>query len=120
MKRDMDLIRLILLAIEAHPELYSWDVALDIPGYSKKEIVYQVKLLSEAGLIEARIIPSGGYSDYRVNSLTWAGHEFLEASRDDNRWEKVKRLVMEKTGSISFEVLKAGLVQYMLRSVSDL
>jgi hypothetical protein len=34
----MDLIRKILLAIEAHPEPYSWDVPLDIPEYSEKEI----------------------------------------------------------------------------------
>jgi hypothetical protein len=42
MKRDMDLIRQILLVIEAHPEPYSWDVLLDIPGYSEKEICYHV------------------------------------------------------------------------------
>lgn len=60
----------------------------------------------------------GGEFDCVVNSLTWAGHEFLEASRDDSRWEKVKRLLLEKTGGLSFEVLKAGLVQAMLRSIS--
>jgi hypothetical protein len=119
MKRDMDLIRQILLVIEAHPEPYSWDVSLDIPGYSEKEICYYVRLLEEAGLIEARIMTAmGGVFQCAVNSLTWAGHEFLEASRDDNRWEKVKRLVVEKTGSLSFEVLKVGLVQAMLHTIS--
>ncbi len=119
MKRDMDLIRKILLAIEAHPEPEYWDVPLNIEGYSNKDIAYHVKLLSEAGLIEARKQEIIGYpTQWEVNALTWAGHEFLEASRDDSRWEKVKRLLLEKTGSLSFEVLKAGLVQAMLRSIS--
>ena len=119
MKHDMDLIRKILLAIESHPEPYSWDVPLDISDYSEKEICYHVKLLEEAGLIEARIMTAmGGEFECAVNSLTWTGHEFLEAARDDSRWEKVKRLVWEKTGSLPFEVLKAGLVREMLRIIS--
>lgn len=92
---------------------------LDIPDYSEKEVCYHVKLLEEAGLIEARIMTAmGGEFECVVNSLTWAGHEFLEAARDNSRWEKVKRLVVEKTGSLPFEVLKAGLLQAMLRSIS--
>ncbi len=119
MKRDMDLIRKILLATEAHPEPYSWDVPLDIPGYSGKEICYHVKLLEEAGLIEARLIAAmSDEFDCWVNSLTWAGHKFLEAAKDNNRWEKVKRLLLEKTGGLSFEVFKAALVQALLRSIS--
>lgn len=121
MKRDMDLIRKILLAIEAHSEPYRWDVPLTIQGYEEKDICYQVKLLLEAGLIEARIITaSGGKFSCAVNILTWEGHEFMDASRDDSRWEKVKQLVAEKTGSLSFEVLKAGLVQAMLHGLKGL
>lgn len=119
MKRDMDLARKILLAIEAHPEPCSWNGPLDFPNYPEKEISYHVKLLKEAGLIEANISIAGGETFICfVNSLTWEGHEFLEASRDDSRWEKVKRQIMEKTGSLSFEVLKVGLVQAMLHGIS--
>ena len=119
MKRDMDLIRKILLRIEAHPKPFSWDVPLDIPDYPENEVYYHVKLLEKAGLIEAhiKVALNGSVGYCMVNSLTWEGHEFLEASRDDSRWEKVKRLVLEKTGSLSFEVLKACLVQAMLHSL---
>lgn len=113
MKRDMDLIRKILLAIEAHAEPYSWEVPIEIEGYSDKEVSYHIKLLLEAGLIEARGLKGTGVITWAINGLTWAGHEFLEASRDDSRWGKVKRLVIEKTGSLSFEVLKTGLIQAM-------
>ena len=119
MKRDMDLARKILLAIEAHPEPSSWDVPIAFPDFSEKEICYHVKLLKEAGLIEAHIKTALSGDVYcKVNSLTWDGHEFLEASRDDSRWKKVMGMVKEKTGSLSFEVLKVGLVQAMLHSIS--
>jgi hypothetical protein len=119
MKRDMDLIRKILLAIEAHPNPCSWDVPLDFPDYSEKEICYHVNLLKEAGLIVADIkVALSGDIYCKANSLTWDGHEFLEAARDDSRWEKVKSLVWEKTRSLPFEVLKAGLVKEMLRLIS--
>jgi hypothetical protein len=119
MKRDMDLIRLILLAIEAHPKPSMWNVPLKIPEHEEPEVCYHVKLLEEAGLVEAHInMRGGGVLECNVNSLTWAGHEFLEACRDNSRWEKVNRLVKEKTGSLSFEVLKSVLIQAMLSSMS--
>lgn len=116
MKRDMDLIRKILLAIETHPEYGNWDVPMALGGYSETAVSYHLKLLTEAGLVEARNLK--GTTVWAVNGLTWAGHEFLEAARDDSRWEKVKRLVWEKTGSLSFDVLKATLIQATLRSIS--
>jgi hypothetical protein len=46
-----------------------------------------------------------------AGGLTWEGHEFLDAARDDTRWSKAKKLVQEKGGSLMFEALKAVLVQ---------
>ena len=41
----------------------------------------------------------------------FAGHEFLDTYRQDASWNKTKALVIEKTGSLSFEALKmAGAV----------
>ena len=114
MKRDMDLIRKILLAIEAHPDYGKWDVPLAFEGYSEEMLNYHLTLLLEAGLIEAK----KGHERWIANGLTWAGHEFLEASRDDSRWEKVKRLVLEKTGSLSFEMIKLALIEAMKSSLA--
>lgn len=52
MKRDMDLVRKILLALEAHPEPWDW-FELKIDGHSGVEVSYHLKLISQAGLIEA-------------------------------------------------------------------
>lgn len=115
MKRDMDLIRKILLAIEAHPKPDSWEKPIDfnIEGHSSEEISYHLKLLAEAGLIEAKDVTTIGKYEWRANCLTWQGHEFLDASRDESRWKKAKRLVFEKTGGLSFEMLKLALVEGM-------
>lgn len=48
-----------------------------------------------------------------ITSLTWAGHEFAEAARDDARWKKAMGLVAEKGGSITLDVMKDLLVSLM-------
>lgn len=120
MKRDMDLIRKILLAIEAHPKPDNWGVPIDlaIKGYSPEGISYHIKLLAQAGLVEAKDASTMGKYQWRASSLTWAGHEFLEASRDDTLWEKAKKLVLEKTGTLTFEGLKLALMEVIRRSLS--
>ena len=58
MKRDMDLVRQILLDTENIPFLRSGQFyEPKIEGYSQEEVSYHVKLLHEAGYIEARSHP---------------------------------------------------------------
>lgn len=74
-------------------------------------LAYHYLLLVDAGLIEARNMGSVGY--YRLlepKRLTWAGHEFLDAARNEDLWKQAKRMVLEKTGGQAMEVLKAVLV----------
>jgi hypothetical protein len=116
MKRDMDLARKILMEVENNPEPFKWSPRLNMEGYSDKEIAYHVKLLSEAGLIEAKIHPSNA-AVYMIKSLTWNGHEFLDASRDESRWVKAKSIILNKGGSLTFEILKQVLMEIMRGSI---
>jgi hypothetical protein len=84
-----------------------------VEGYETEIAIYHVKLLAEAGLIEAQDASDMSGSDWQPISLTWDGHEFLEAAGEPSRWEKAKKLVKEKTGSLSFDVLKAVLLKAM-------
>ena len=119
MKRDMDLIREILLAIEAYPKSDAYDLNLSFPGHSKDEISYQCRLLFDAGMIDPKsILVAGEPDEWMIKGLTWAGHEFLEASRDDSRWNKAKKIISEKTGSFSFEILKSILMDLMRGAIS--
>lgn len=114
MIRDMDLIRSILLSVESDEE--GDPIAnIDIEGYSKKQIAYHVRLLCEAGLISCDIVDEDGpllERPYLIFSLTWEGHEFIDASRDNNIWNKVKESIKEKTTSVSFQVLMTFLNAY--------
>lgn len=112
MKRDMDLARSILLELEEHPHVSTWKSDLTVEGHSPDEVSYHVKILSQAGLIEATTMANPPHDSIWIPiSLTWDGHEFLDAAKDDTRWNKAKSLVKEKGGGAAFEVMKAVLIE---------
>jgi hypothetical protein len=49
--------------------------------------------------------------------MTWAGHEFLDAAREDTRWKKAMDIVRDKGRSVTFEVLKALLISLIKTAV---
>ena len=92
MKRDMDIARNILFAIADCNDPWG-PRELHIEGSSDQEVSYHIKLLYQAGLIEAEDASSMGPDGFswHAGSLTWDGHEFIEAARDDNRWNRTKK-----------------------------
>jgi hypothetical protein len=116
MKRNMDLIRQILLEIEKQPFTGGW-VDLSIEHYTPEELTYHVMILCEAGLIEAKDLSNHSGMDWKPTRLTWEGHEFLEAARDNSRWKKATSTVLEKVGGIAFDVLKQLLMKLMMEQV---
>lgn len=97
MKRDMELVRLILLKIE---EEYSSTAIsnLNISGYDMETVAYHCKILNEAGLISdygARYADNSLWS-FDVGSLTWEGNDFLDKIRDNSQWKKVKDVIVQK------------------------
>jgi hypothetical protein len=113
-KRDMDLIRKMLLAIENSPSGYAPDV-LTIEGYTPDQIGYHAFLMLEAGLVDGSDITDSGSSgpEALITRLTWKGHEFAEAARDESRWTKAMGIVKEKGGTITMDVLKELLTSLM-------
>jgi len=111
MKRDMDLVREILLKVEESTNDPRGFITLDLPGRSPQEVSYHVMLLSEAGWLEAsNHSSSAGYS-WKPKRLTWQGHEFLDNARNDTVWNSTKAKVKETVGSASLEVFKGLLAQ---------
>lgn len=115
MKRDMDLVRLILLEMEKQPAVIAYS-DLIIDDYSQDEITYHIILLDEAGLIIAKDQSTMGRINWIPQRLTWEGHEFLEASRDDNNWTKAKD-IMAKSGGFIFDIAKEVLIQIIKNKV---
>lgn len=108
MKRDMDLARKILLAVEEKEDFSSWLVP-EIEGYTKLEIYYHIKLLIQAGLAEGENLSSDSGDKWVIKTLTSYGHDFLDASRNDTTWNKAKESIKSKGLSLTLDLLKMAL-----------
>lgn len=106
MKRDMELIRKMVLGIEEAPGGFA-PGRFNIDGYSEGQIGYHAHLMIQAGLAEGSDITHTGSSgpEAILTSLTWAGHEFADAARDEGRWKRAMVIVKEKAGSVTIGVL---------------
>jgi len=109
MKRDLDLCRRILLAIEEHPGAML-DYEPKFSGVSDETVTYQVGLLVQAGLVQAADARTTDGPTWIALTMTWDGHEFLDVARDETLWQRAKADLGDKVKSVSLEVLKAVLV----------
>lgn len=107
MKRDMDLVRDILLALaDSDEEL--WSTSLVSDKYSRGIVGYHFLILDEAGLIVANVhgADNDPYYIAVASRLTWEGNDFLDAVRDESIWKKVRSTIGKISGGASFEVFK--------------
>lgn len=103
MKLDQDLVREVLLAVEASEQDPRAFFKVEIGARNSEEISYHVMLLHEAGFIEATDTGSLSRFEWQPKRLTYSGHEFLVSIRDNEVWAKTKSLAKEAGGaSISF------------------
>ena len=81
MKRNVDLYRKILEAVEARTDFQY--VEVEVPGHDRAEVNYHVSLLARAGMLLGHDMTSVAdeYQRFSPSALTWAGHEYLECLR---------------------------------------
>ena len=106
MKRDMDLARKIMLAMDADD--YDGSVNIQLDGHTAQEIGFHSHLLAQAGLIEAIDVTtmSDFLPSYMPRHLTWEGYEFIGSVKDPTAWESAKKHVVQPAGGIVFSLLK--------------
>ena len=106
MTRDMDTIRKILLQVEGASEPVEGvsDVPADV-------FAYHAALLMEAGLVEGDFAkgPNLLACDAVVFRLTWSGHDFLDAARNDTVWRIAQEKILKPGVSWTFDLLKETL-----------
>jgi Hypothetical protein (DUF2513) len=102
MKRDLDLMRDMMLWIEetGDGEAYVDFNSDKFKPYDPKQIREHVLLLSEAGYIGEWLDDDDGVSVLRLNN---SGHDFLASIKDDDIWEKTKNSA-QKIGSATLEL----------------
>jgi len=95
MRRNIDLIRFILVAIVTEVDPTNLD-------FTESEINYHLKLLADCKLIDAFKVHE---PHWYIGGLTWEGCELLELIRDDKRWRTIKR-ILDEINCYSFEIIK--------------
>ena len=103
MKRDMDVIRLLLLQVEGDEKAVE-----KLKAYDEQLVVYNAALLVDSGLIDGAVARGGDNEPFNVamDHMAWAGHDFLDAARDETLWKKAKQNVMKPAASYTFEIVK--------------
>jgi len=120
MKRDMDLVRDILLRVEGGQrsfEVLSHDTAKMLHATVNEPLSQEqadklerhLELLEQAGLIEIEFKSMGG--EFYVKGLTWSGYDFLGSIKDKEVWEQTKAAAKRggvETLEFFWEIAKAA------------
>ena len=113
MNRDMELIRQLLLKMEAGPIPLLTVPPVD--GISEEQYWYHLYLLKQAGFIVGITVRWGadGYASVSSGSIliTWSGQEFLSSIRGDSVWETLKKHV--KNQGLDLKTLGVPLIQQL-------
>ena len=119
MKRDMDLFREILVSIEEQPAGAYW-TAKPLLEYSIQDVVAHVRLINDAGLVEARFLTSMNADGAIVLRITNAGYDFLEASRQKTLWEQAKHQLVANGVPLTVATIRAVLQKLIEGAIANL
>jgi hypothetical protein len=121
-KRDMDVIRTLLLKLEGRYKgigtviFDHGDEELAIEGVSPMAVTYHLGLVVEAGFVTGKVTGTGGFM---MNGMTWAGHDFLDSVRDEEIWRRTKEGV-NLAGGFTFDLMKGLAKGFVKKKVESL
>ena len=112
MRRDMDLVRDLMLKLEAsEPKpgvlctISPFDEEVMVDGRSTDEIDHHLSMIYKAGFVDYGSGPMIHQSgDYPFRGLTSQGHDFLDAVREPKVWTETKTRA-EKVGGWTVGIL---------------
>ena len=127
MKRDMELIRDLLLKIEGGQRSFEvlspksasiLCIEQEEPLTKEKadQLEYHLGLLDDAGYLKEFERASGGV--VYVSGLTMSGHDFLDSIRDPDVWHKTKQATTA-TGSWTLGILKDLATAYAKAKIQE-
>lgn len=117
MKRDWDVIRLLLTKLEDLPPASSLTLAdFKVQGTDYAYVIsYHMKMLIDGGYVEGQLSHelSTAPKHFFATGLKEKGHDFLDAIRSDTIWNKTKETLAAKGIDMSFESIKTVAVTAM-------
>lgn len=121
MRRNMDLLRLLLLKLETISEdshsifVFQYE-ELEVEGYTEDQVAYHLHLAVEAGLVDQG--GNGVMNGFMFRRLTWDGHDFADAVRDEDIWGKTRQSA-NAAGGFSLELLRDLAKGFIRKKISD-
>jgi hypothetical protein len=112
-KRDMNVIRDILVAIE-EDRTVGGPNRIELPGVSREVMAYHIGLLAAAGYVDAGGATTGAGPSYMVRGLTMSGHDLAAALQDQEVWRETKAKLGDRFGRVTLEVV-AGVALAILK-----
>lgn len=118
MKRDMDLVREILLQIEKQ-YISTTIYDLEIQGYDMPTVAYHCKILYDAGLISdyKAQYADGDIYYFEVGALTWEGNDYLDKIRDNSIWRKTKDTITQRGLPLALDTIKTVATAFITATV---
>lgn len=111
MKRDLDLIREIMLVLEDKMEYgknFMSDKLFEImqnETLSLAKLTYHIGLLVEGNFIRAKELKTfSDGSTFTINTITSDGHDFIDTIREKHTWDIVKEKAV-KIGGFTLSLL---------------
>src|SRR6185436_6262600 len=107
MKRNMELCRTILLALEDGDGSTDSDSLIG-EEFSEQEVRYHAWLLIDAGLGEGAdyTCEDGLGKQGLLTNLNWRAHDFLATAKDETRWRQAMNWVKKTTGEVTLAALQ--------------
>jgi hypothetical protein len=117
MQRNMDLVRTILMRLEASPSGWAPN-DLGIKSFLPEQVGYHAHIMMQEGLIEGSDVTTSHSAGPEAipRNLTWKGHEFLDLARDQERWNRAKAIIA-KIGGAPISVWMKVLTDLMLQGI---
>ena len=108
MKRDIDLVRSILIYVEnAADEVDADEMATE--RWPIETVAYHVRLMAHHGLVDvsrdARDM-NGNTIELTVAGITWDGQDYLDSIREAKVWGRVKKALAGTVGSTTLDVVR--------------
>ena len=108
MKRDIDLVRSILIYVEnAADEVDADEMATE--RWPIETVAYHVRLMAHLGLVDvsrdARDM-NGNTIELTVAGITWDGQDYLDSIREPKVWGRVKKALAGTVGSTTLDVVR--------------
>lgn len=123
MKRDLDLLRDIMIYLEENlapgEHIQSTNITLyDRSDEEYKKFSEHIKLLLDDGLIEtAKPLVAQGFSLFVIKRITSRGHDFLDALRSETVWKRTKEK-MKEIGGYTLEIAVEIAKGYLLKKIN--